>query len=198
MRTFQNSDTAKKYWEGLKVFVNQKYSKEHWQSSLHNENNIMKLLYYIHVQKLVTKKDQLNGCIIEEVEASGLIYLEQTNESDIFIPRTPLILITALVDYFDLHTFFDTILLNPFVLINQDNFPDFIVRIHHATYGLMIRTGIHYITLREIYGRYIIAPEEVLNHRIRVDTIEYHKQPPLIPIDNFKSKFTLNFFHGIT
>jgi len=108
---------------------------------------------------------------------------------DEFISRAPLILITVLVDFFNLHIFFDTILLNPFILINQDNFPDFVLRIHHATYGLMIRTGIHSITLREIYGQHIISPEEVLNHRIHVDTIEYHEQPPLIPKDSSKNKF---------
>ncbi|CAI2188724.1 15931_t:CDS:2 [Funneliformis geosporum] len=187
---FQNYDTAKKYWENLKFRVNQKYSKKHWLSSLHNENNIMKLLFYIHVQKHVTKKDQLSGCTIEEVEASGLIYLDETIKDVEFIPRAPLILIVALVEFFDLHIFFDPILLNPFTLINQDNFPDFILRIHHATYGLMIRTGIRYITLSEIYGRYIDGPRRVLDHRIYVEIIDYHEQPPLIPKDSSKEKFT--------
>ena len=149
----------------------------------------MKLLYYIHVQKLVTKKDMLNSCTIEEVETSGLIYLDEINEYNIFIPRAPLILIVILVNYFNLRVFFNSILLNPFILINQDNFPDFILQIHHATYGLMIRTGNYSITLREIYGQYIIGPEEVLNHRIRADTIEYHEQPSLIPKDSSKEKF---------
>jgi hypothetical protein len=189
-RVFQSYDTAIKYWECLRAYVNQKYSKEQWRSSLHNENNVMKLLYYIHIQKSVTKKDQLNGCTIEEVEASGLIYLEETIKNEEFIPRAPLIFIVALVELFDLHIFFDTILLNPFTLINQDNFPDFILRIHHATYGLMVRTGIRSITLREIYGQHIIGPEEVLNHRVCVDTIEYHEQPPLIPKNSSKVKFT--------
>jgi hypothetical protein len=190
MNVFQNYETAQKYWENLKFDINQKYTKKHWLFSLHTKNNIMKLLYYIHVQKLVTKTDKLNGSTIEEVEASGLIYLEETDDNDIFIPRAPLILIIALVDFFDLRIFFHNILLNPFILINQDNFPDFILRIHYATYGLMIRNGIHSITLREIYGQHIIGPEEVLNHRIRVDTIEYHVQPTLIPKDNLKAKFT--------
>ncbi|RIA96857.1 hypothetical protein C1645_871831 [Glomus cerebriforme] len=189
-KAFQNYDVAKKYWENIKDCVKDKYSKKHWLLSLHNEDNIMKLLYYIHIQKFVTKTDQLNSCTIEGVETSGLIYLEETIEDDKFIPRAPLILITVLVDFFNLHKFFDTILLNPFILINQDNFSDFILRIHHATYGLMIRTGIRSITLREIYGQHIIGPKEVLNHRIHVDTIEYHEQPPLIPKNSSKSKFT--------
>ena len=107
----------------------------------------------------ITKTDQLNGCTIEEVEASVLIYLEETDKDDEFIPRAPLILISVLVDFFNLHIFFDTILLNPFTLINQDNFPDFILRIHHATCGLMIRTGIRFVTLKEIYGRNMIGPK---------------------------------------
>jgi hypothetical protein len=187
---FQNYDVAKKYWENIKDRVKEKYSKKHWLLSLHNEDNIMKLLYYIHIQKPIAKTDQLNGCTIEEVEASGLIYLEDIAKDDEFIPRAPLILITVLVDFFNLHKIFDTILLNPFILINQDNFPDFILQIHHATYSLMIRTGICSITLREIYGQHIIGPKEILNHRIRVDTIEYYEQPPLILKDSFKSKFT--------
>ncbi|CAB4438357.1 unnamed protein product [Rhizophagus irregularis] len=42
----------------------------------------------------------------------------------------------------------------------------------------------------EIYDQHIIGPEEVLNHEIRVDTIEYYEQPSLIPKDNYKEKFT--------
>ncbi len=116
MNAFQNYETAQKYWEILKFDVNQKYTKKHWLSSLHTENNIMKLLYYIHVQKLVTKTDKLNGFTIEEVESSGLIYLEETDENDIFIPRAPLILISALVVFFDLRIFFHNILLASILL----------------------------------------------------------------------------------
>ncbi|RHZ68602.1 hypothetical protein Glove_294g172 [Diversispora epigaea] len=187
---FQSYDTVSKYWEYLKNKVSQKYSYELWRSSLHNNDNIRKLLYYIHIQKRISKRDKLNECTIKEMETSGLIYLDETNERNIFIPRAPLILIVILVDFFNLHIFFDNILLNPFILINQDNFPDFILRIHHATYGLMICNGIEQITLKEIYGQHIIGPEEVLNHEICVNTIEYYEQPPLVPKDSSNEQFT--------
>ncbi|CAJ0917763.1 16096_t:CDS:2 [Entrophospora sp. SA101] len=54
-------------------------------------------------------------------------YLEQSPEDDKFIPRIPLILIVILVEYFNLQISFDEVLLNPFFLINQDNFPEFIL-----------------------------------------------------------------------
>ncbi|CAG8678998.1 7163_t:CDS:1 [Funneliformis mosseae] len=89
---FQSYDVAKKYWENIKDRVKEKYSKKYWLLSLHSKDNIMKLLYYIHIQKLVTKTDQLNGCTIEKVEVSGLIYFKDIAKGDEFIPRAPLIL----------------------------------------------------------------------------------------------------------
>src|SRR5204863_9443440 len=116
---------------------------------------IILLLYFIHTQALITKDEKIHGSgsTIEDFEASGLIFLEQYDE-DYFIPRAPLILISILVEYFNLSHIFDKLLLSPFNLLTEETFSQFILRMHQATYGLAFSLGIPSITFTDIYSGY--------------------------------------------
>ena len=110
---FENYNIAGKFWELLHLSVKKKYSKQNWLNSLSDDNNIILLLYFIHTQSLLTKKNEFldSGFTIEHFETSGLIYIEQYYyDEDYFIPRAPLILISILVEYFNLSHIFDKLL----------------------------------------------------------------------------------------
>lgn len=155
--------------------MKRRYSKQNWLQSLGDDNNVILLLYFIHTQSVLSKQDEFlnSGFTIEDFEAGGLIYLEQYNGND-FIPRAPLILISVLVDYFDLSGIFDKLLLNPFNLLTEDTFPQFVLRMHQATYGLAFRLGIPTISFTEIYGGYSFCSKHFRACEIEVKQVEYY------------------------
>ncbi|CAG8795697.1 19789_t:CDS:2, partial [Dentiscutata erythropus] len=78
------------FWRFLRASIKEKYTKQDWLKSLNSEENILKLLFYINIQKPVKKDEKLDGTItIEDIETSGLIFLKQCGK--LFIPRAPLI-----------------------------------------------------------------------------------------------------------
>ena len=114
LNAFESYNAADKFWKFLCLSVKEKYPKKDWLESLGDENSIILLLYFIHTQALITKDEKIHGSgsTIEDFKASDLIFLEQYNE-DYFISRAPLILISILVEYFNLSVIFDKLLLSP-------------------------------------------------------------------------------------
>ncbi|CAB4409993.1 unnamed protein product [Rhizophagus irregularis] len=187
LNVFESYDVAKQFWDLLCNHVKIKYSKGLWLECLGDENNVILLLYFIHTQSIITKKDKIFGSkyTIEEFEIGGLIYLEEF-DYDNYIPRAPLIIISTLVDYFNLNNIFDKLLLSPFTLLNEESFPKFMLRMHQATYGLANLLGISTITFTEIYGGNGICSNDFRNKEIQVKEIEYYEHSGLIPKEEGK------------
>ncbi|RGB34957.1 hypothetical protein C1646_759944 [Rhizophagus diaphanus] len=184
---FESYDVAKQFWDSLCNHVKIKYSRELWLECLGDENNVVLLLYFIHTQSIISKKDKIfdSKYTIEEFEIGGLIYLEEFDYEN-YIPRAPLIIISILVDYFNLNNIFDKSLLSPFTLLNEDTFPRFMLRMHQATYGLANLLGISTITFTEIYGGNGICSNDFRNKEIQVKEIEYYEHSGLIPKEEGK------------
>ncbi|CAB5387424.1 unnamed protein product [Rhizophagus irregularis] len=158
---FESYDVAKQFWDLLCNYVKTKYSKGLWLECLGDENNVILLLYFIHTQSIITKKDKIFGSkyTIEEFE---------------------------IVDYFNLNNIFDKLLLSPFTLLNEESFPKFMLRMHQATYGLANLLGISTITFTEIYGGNGICSNDFRNREIQVKEIEYYEHSGLIPKEEGK------------
>ncbi|CAG8746234.1 13230_t:CDS:2, partial [Racocetra fulgida] len=183
LNAFENYQTANTFWRFLRASIKEKYSENDWLRSLQSEDNILKLLFYIHIQKPLKKDDKFDdSTTIDDFETSDLIFLEQSGK--LFIPRAPLVLISILADYLKSFDIFNDNLLNPFDLLTEETFPQFILHMHHVTYTLVFRTGLP-ITIRDIYGGHVRGLDDVLNSRIDVQqSIEYHVHASLIPKTN--------------
>ncbi|RIB06911.1 hypothetical protein C2G38_2252945 [Gigaspora rosea] len=178
---FENFESANVFWRFLRDAIKAKYTEVDWFKCLQSEENILKLLFYIHIQKPVKKDEKLDSSTtIQDFETSGLIFLEQFDNR--FIPRAPLVLVSILVDYLKLYDIFNENLLKPFELLTEETFPQFILHMHHVTYSLAFRTGSSYITIHDIYGGCARGSNRVLDCDIDVrQQIEYYVRASLIP-----------------
>src|ERR1044071_652579 len=95
---------------------------------------ILKLIFWVHTQKLITKDTALDDSTVGDHEAGGLIFFKEINNMQ-YKARVPLVLFASLVSHLKLG-FFDDIILDPFSRLDEESFPKFILHMHLITYRL--------------------------------------------------------------
>ncbi|CAG8503084.1 4782_t:CDS:2 [Funneliformis caledonium] len=146
-RPFATAEQAKEIWRILVNWAKRKYSIDYWLDCVGGRKNpqditdekrkkaVLMLIFWIHTQKPITKKIALNDKKINYTEYKA---------------KALLVLIVSLVSYLELD-FFDKIVLDPFIRLDEESFPKFILHMHLITYRLADLIRIHQMTIKEIY-----------------------------------------------
>ncbi|CAG8575010.1 3325_t:CDS:2, partial [Ambispora gerdemannii] len=202
--SFTSAEQAREIWKVLVEWLKRRYTLKNWLDSIggrkHPEDNkevkrrhaVLKLMFWVHTQKLITKDTALNNSTIRDHEAGGLIYLEAVDGTHYKI-KAPLILIASLVSHLKLG-FFDDIILDPLRRLDEDTFPIFIIHMHLITYRLAAMIGIRNMTIKDIYFGYIMASEETLSRTINIHPNVEYKAAPILEMrkNDPKHPFTYN------
>ncbi|CAB4432427.1 unnamed protein product [Rhizophagus irregularis] len=177
-RPFASAKQAKEIWRILVNWAKRKYSIDTWLDCVGGRKDpqdeeddkrkkaILKLMFWIHTQKLITKDIALGDSTLEDHEAGGLIFLEKIDDIR-YKAKAPLVLIASLVSHLRLG-FFDDIILDPFSRLDEESYPKFILNMHLITYRLADLIGIHQMTIKEIYFGCLLASNEVLSKKIDI------------------------------
>ena len=151
---FDSAEQAKEIWRILVNWAKQKYSIDNWLNCIGGRKDpqdkedekrkkaILKLMFWIHTQKPITKDISLDDSTLEDHEVGGLIFLEKIDNTR-YKAKAPLVLIASLVSHLELG-FFDDIILDPFNRLDEESFPKFILHMHLITYRLVDLIGIQH------------------------------------------------------
>ncbi|PKY57575.1 hypothetical protein RhiirA4_478724 [Rhizophagus irregularis] len=109
-RPFASAKQAKEIWRILVNWAKRKYSIDTWLDCVGGRKDpqdeeddkrkkaILKLMFWIHTQKLITKDIALGDSTLEDHEAGGLIFLEKIDDIR-YKAKAPLVLIASLVSH---------------------------------------------------------------------------------------------------